>query len=112
MNAPVLLPHTSIRVTANDMFLPVVMTYVEQSSLALGLGKPEALKMTLASEELFLHLCRVVIPNLGMINIRCACKGHVVRSDFSFPETSLNLHAFNITASPQPLQTFQSSFDA
>ena len=105
MNAPVLLPHTSIRVAANDMFLPVVMTFVEQSSLALGLGKPEALKMTLASEELFLHLCRVVIPNLGMINIRCACKGHVVRSDFSFPETSLNLHAFNITASPQPLET-------
>lgn len=61
--------------------------------------------MTLASEELFLHLCRVTIPNLGIINIRCACKGHVVQSVFSFPETRLNMHAFNLTASIKPLES-------
>ena len=105
MNAIVSQQWTSLRVAANDMFLPVVMAFVEQSSLALGLGKPEALKMTLASEELFLHLCRVIIPNLGMINIRCTCKGHVVQSDFSFQETRLNMHAFNLTASLKPLES-------
>ena len=105
MNATGPQPQISIRVAANDKFLPVVMAFVEQSSLAMGLGKPEALKMTLASEELFMHLCRVVIPNLGMINIRCACKGQVVQCVFSFPETRLNMHAFNLTASPKPLES-------
>ncbi|MBI5591701.1 MAG: hypothetical protein HY881_14600 [Deltaproteobacteria bacterium] len=95
---------TSLRVAANDMFLPVVMAYVEQSSLALGLGKSEALKMTLASEELFLHLCRVVIPNQDDIRIRCVRKGHFVQSDFSFPETGFNMQAFNLTATPRSLE--------
>ncbi len=105
MSKSVSLPQTSIRVVASDMFLPVVMAFVEQSSLALGLAKPEALKMTLASEELFMHLCRVVIPNLGRVNIRCACKGHIVQCDFSFPETRLNMQAFNLTALPQSLES-------
>ena len=104
MNASVPLPQTSIRVAANDMFLPVVMAFVEQSSLALGLGKPEALKMTLASEELFLHLCRVVIPNQDGVRIRCIRKGHFVQSDFSFPETGFNMQAFNLTATSRPLE--------
>ena len=104
MNAPVPLLQASIRVAANDMFLPVVMAFVEQSSLALGLGKPEALRMTLASEELFLHLCREVIPNQDDVRIRCIRKGHFVQSDFSFPETGFNMQAFNLTAIPQPLE--------
>ncbi|MFH0995567.1 MAG: hypothetical protein V1844_08755 [Pseudomonadota bacterium] len=104
MNASVSLPQTSIRVAANDMFLPVVMVFVEQSSLALGLGKTEALKMTLAAEELFLHLCRVVIPNQDDVRIRCIRKGHFVQSDFSFPETSFSMQAFNLTSTPHPLE--------
>ena len=95
---------TFLRIAANDMFLPVVMAFVEQSSLALGLGKPEALKMTLASEELFLHLCRVVIPNQGDVRIRCVRKGYFVQSDFSFPDTGFNMQAFNLTATPRPLE--------
>jgi hypothetical protein len=97
-------PRISIRVAANEMFLPVVMAFVEQSSLALGLGKPEALKMTLATEELFLHLCRVVLPGRDEVRIRCVRKGHVVQGDFSFPETGFNMQAFNLTAAPRPLE--------
>lgn len=101
MSKPVSLRQTSICVVAADIFLPVVTAFVEHSSLAFGLGKPEALKMMLASEELFLHLCRVVIPKQGMIEVRCSCKGHIVQSDFSFPETRINMHAFNLTALPR-----------
>jgi hypothetical protein len=104
MSASVSLPQTSIRVAANDIFLRVVMAFVEQSSLALGLGKPEALRMTLASEELFLHLCRVVVPNLEGVGIRCIRKGHFVQSVFSFPETGFNMQAFNLTATPHHLE--------
>jgi hypothetical protein len=104
MNASVLLQRTFLRVAANDMFLSVVMVFVEQSSLALGLGKTEALKMTLASEELFLHLCRVVIPNQEDVRIRCIRKGYFVQCDFSFPEAGFSMQAFNLTATPRPLE--------
>ena len=104
MSTSVPLLQTSIQVAANDIFLTVVMAFVEQSSLALGLGKPEALRMTLASEELFLHLCRVVIPNQDGVRIRCIRKGYFVQSDFSFPETGFNMQAFNLAATPQPLE--------
>ena len=67
------------------MFLPVVMAFVEQSSLALGLEKPEALKMTLASEELFLHLCRGVIPNRDDSEFDASVKGISFRVIFRFP---------------------------
>ena len=62
MSTSVPLLQTSIQVAANDIFLTVVMAFVEQSSLALGLGKPEALRMTLASEELFLQARHAHIP--------------------------------------------------
>ena len=41
MEAMVSQKGTCLRVAADDMFLPVVMAFVEQSSLALGLGKPK-----------------------------------------------------------------------
>ena len=104
MNASVPLQQTSIRVAANDIFLPVVMAFVEQSSLALGLEKPEALKMTLASEELFLHLCGGGISNRDDVRIRCIRKGHFVQSDFSFPETGFSMQAFNLASTFQPLE--------
>jgi hypothetical protein len=60
--------------------------------------------MTLASEELFLHLCRVIIPGQDDVRIRCFRKGHFVQADFSFPETGFNMQAFNLTAAPRPLE--------
>jgi hypothetical protein len=104
MSASVSPPRTSLRVAANDMYLPVVMAFVEQSSLALGLGKTEALKMTLASEELFLHLCGGGIPNQDDVGIRCIRKGHFVQCDFSFPETGFSMQAFNLVSTSQPLE--------
>jgi hypothetical protein len=38
-----------LQVDTNDISLPVVMAFVEQSSLALGFRKPEALNRTLES---------------------------------------------------------------
>jgi hypothetical protein len=105
MNAMDSQQRSFLRIAANDMFLPVVMAFVEQSSLALGLGKTEALKMTLASEELFLHLCGGSIPNQDDVRIRCIRKGHFVQVDFSFPETGFNMQAFNLTAIPRPLES-------
>ena len=94
-------PQTSLRVVADDMFLPVVMTFVEQSSLALGLNKPEALKMTLAAEELFLHLCSGILPAEQPLRIRCINKGYFIQTDFSFPDIGFNMQAFNLTATPR-----------
>lgn len=92
---------TSIRIPADERFLPVVMAFVEQSCRVLGLGRPEALRMTLASEELFLHLCRSGVRQTDEIRIRCACKGHFVQSDFIFSGPDFNMQAFNLTATPR-----------
>jgi len=98
--ASIPLQQTAIRIPADDRFLPVVMAFVEQSSLVLGLKKTEALRMTLATEELLLHLCGGIIPCEHQIRIRCINKGYFIQTDFSFPGTGFNMQAFNLTATP------------
>ncbi len=101
MSEPVFLPRTCIHVAATEIFLPVVTAFVEHSAEAMGLEHPEALKIMLAAEELFLHLCGVIIPQRGIVEIRCSRIGSFVQCDFLFPETRMNMHAFNVTASPR-----------
>ncbi|CAO0822135.1 hypothetical protein DFAR_2820003 [Desulfarculales bacterium] len=43
-------------------FLLVATFFAEQAAMSLGLGRAEALELTLASEEAFSYLCRVVRP--------------------------------------------------
>ncbi|MGD9973532.1 MAG: hypothetical protein AB7S77_10755 [Desulfatirhabdiaceae bacterium] len=96
------VPTSMMQITADKPFLPVVLAFVETIALASGLTKTEALKLTLASEELFLHLCRVVIPAKGMIEIRCFGRDYSVQIDFSFPMTPFNMEAFNLAVKPKP----------
>jgi|GEM_PF-2495999 hypothetical protein len=95
-------PTSMMQITAHKPFLPVVLAFVETISLASGLTKTEAFKLTLASEELFLHLCRVVIPAKGMIEIRCFGRDYSVQIDFSCPMTPFNMQAFNLAVKPKP----------
>ncbi len=84
---------------AREAFIPVVSSFVEKASLALGLAPSEALALTLASEEVFGHLCRVVLPLGGTVKVECSGGVYYVRLDFTFPAADLDMRAFNITAS-------------
>lgn len=82
-------------------FLPVVTAAVEKAALAYGLGNGDALKLTLATEEVFAYLCKLAGPG-ETVKIQCAGGGYYARVGFSFAAESLNLRSFNLTAAISP----------
>jgi len=92
------LSQTLLQVNASEPFIPVVTSFAESTAIALGLGKTEALDLMLAAEEVFYHLCRVVLPEGGLVAILCSGGGYYVRLDFTFPSSDFDMRAFNITA--------------
>jgi anti-sigma regulatory factor (Ser/Thr protein kinase) len=91
-------PGVLLRVPAGESFLTRVTSFVEKTALILGLAKAETLSLTLATEEVFLHLCRVILPQGGDVEVDCLSGGYYVRVDFRFPARDFNLWAFNLTA--------------
>ncbi len=79
-------------------FLPVATAFAEQAAMSLGLGRGEALKLTLACEEVFSYLCRVARPG---DSARLEAQGmlYCVRLVFTFQARRLDLRLFNLTAS-------------
>lgn len=91
------MKNTKTVVSIHSDFLPVVTAFVEKSSIALGLGHDEALRLTLASEEIFSYICSIIGEDK---ELEVACTGglYFVAVDFSFDRVELSLQAFNITA--------------
>lgn len=83
--------------SANSVFISVVTSFVEKAAIAFGLGKTEALKLTLAAEEIFQHLCHIDLSDDRLVEVRCTGGGYYVRTDFTFSVTDLDMRAFNIT---------------
>jgi anti-sigma regulatory factor (Ser/Thr protein kinase) len=82
-------------------FLPLATSFVEKAALAYGLADPEAMALTLATEEIFAYLSRTASQRKP-IEIQCASGGYYVKASFSLPIQNLNLRAFNLTASVSP----------
>jgi len=89
----------SLKVKAGMEFLPVVTAFAEKASVALGLGGPESLAITLATEEVFVYLC-AADPAHGPVDVRCWRGAYYVEEEFLFQARELNLAAFNLTAQP------------
>lgn len=83
----------------HESYLPLVTAFVEQSALCFGLGKEEALDLTLAGEEIFTHLCHAVMLGGEPLEVRCASGGYCARAEFSFAADNLDVRAFNLTTS-------------
>ncbi len=78
-------------------FLPVLLAVVEKSARSYMMEQGDALKLTLAAEEIFSYLCK----NAGgqeRIGILCQNRGYYVRLDLLFQMKSFNLRALNITS--------------
>ncbi|MBI5521663.1 MAG: hypothetical protein HY910_03460 [Desulfarculus sp.] len=80
-------------------FLPVATGFAEQAALGLGLGRAEAMKLTLASEEVFSYLCRVSPPGQGVL-LKAQGRLYCVHLSFVFQTRHLDLRLLNLTASP------------
>ncbi|MCX8110984.1 MAG: hypothetical protein N3D15_07025 [Syntrophorhabdaceae bacterium] len=90
---------TKITLSTDIKFLQVVTSFVENSSLAFGLGRQETLRLTLASEEIFSYLCGV-LGEEKELEVTCTEGIYFVSVEFIFERVALSLKAFNITARP------------
>ena len=91
-----------LRLQADEAYLPMATSFVEEAATAFRLGQNEALSLTLATEEVFVHLVKGVISDRGPIEISCTNGGYHIRVDIDFPAARLDLRAFNLTASISP----------
>ncbi len=86
-----------LSVDADEVFLPLVTAFVENAANCFGLGMDESLRLTLASEEVFMHVCRVVMPSGGSVEIVCSDGGYYAQAVFSLPTDAFDMRAFNLT---------------
>ncbi len=98
-----------LRLPSDETYLPLATSFVEEAATGFRLGQNEALSLTLATEEVFLHLVKGVISDRAPVEISCTNGGYHVRVDFDFPAARLDLRAFNLTASISPAD--ESSLD-
>jgi hypothetical protein len=87
----------TLTVPANPVFLSLATEFVEESALVFGLEEPEALSLTLATEEIFVYLCQSTAPDKEVC-LKCTGHGYYVEEEFSFQAKDFNMKAFNLTA--------------
>jgi len=86
-----------LTVPLGENLLGVVTSFSEQAGLALGLGRTEAMKLTLAAEEVFSYLLRRSRPEES-IRLEAASGGYYVELKLLFPSGRVDLSVFNLTA--------------
>ncbi|MFO7876118.1 MAG: hypothetical protein R6U55_06005 [Desulfovermiculus sp.] len=87
-----------LHIPADEDFLPLVTSFMDQTGEIYGLPERETLSLHLAAEEIFLHVAHF-LPPAEKVEISCASISRGVRSVFEFPAETLELGAFNLTAS-------------
>jgi anti-sigma regulatory factor (Ser/Thr protein kinase) len=87
----------TLTVPANPVFLSLATEFVEESARVFGLDEPEALSLTLATEEIFVYLCQSTAPDKEVC-LKCTGRGYYVEEEFSFQAKDFNMKAFNLTA--------------
>ncbi len=91
-------PEVTLNLQADLIFLPVATSFVEKAAAAFGLAEPEALSLTLATEEIFAYLCGAAAPGKEVL-MKCRGGGYYVDQEFLFEARDFNMKAFNLTAS-------------
>jgi hypothetical protein len=86
-----------VSVEAEAIYLPVVTAFVEKAACCFGLGETESLRLALAAEEVFMHLCRKATHPGRPLQIACSNGVYFAQAVFSLPADSFDLKSFNIT---------------
>lgn len=89
-----------LHLDAHTPFLPIVTRFVETTASLFDLGKDEALKLVLATEEIFVHLCSAVCPG-GPLEVSCRDGLYYTRVAFRFSAPTLNLKGLNIASADE-----------
>lgn len=86
-----------LKLNARADYLSVVTHFVEAGAAAFGMEKQDALKLTLAAEEIFLYLCAALLPDNPM-DIDCFNGIYYTRLTFSCSTPTLDLRGLNIAS--------------
>jgi anti-sigma regulatory factor (Ser/Thr protein kinase) len=78
-------------------YLRLVTTFSEESAKAFGLSAAEAIKLTLACEEIFAYLCHAGRAE-EIVTVEATNGGYYVQVKFLFKVHEFNPRAFNLTA--------------
>jgi len=89
-----------LHLDAHTPFLPIVTRFVETTASLFDLGKGDALKLVLATEEIFLHLCSTVCPG-GPLVVSCRDGLYYTRVVFHFSAPTLHLKGLNIASADE-----------
>jgi hypothetical protein len=92
-------PQTDITLSVKTdiKFLPLVVSFAESSSRIFGLNEKDALKLGLASEEVFAYLCRMT-REPGPVMLTVTNGYYYARLEFAFEGIDFDPRAFNLTA--------------
>jgi len=92
-------PPLRLTMPAAPSMVRVASAFGEQAALAMGLAKPEALKLGLAAEEVFAYLARHT-PDTDKAVLEAIDMGYGVELGMSLPPGSMPSQVFNLTATP------------
>jgi len=87
-----------LSLTAHPAYLSVVTRFVEAGAAAFGMEEKDALKLSLATEEIFLYLCTGVCQG-NSLDIECFNGLYYTRLTFHFSASEMNLRGLNIASS-------------
>jgi hypothetical protein len=87
-----------LQIFAHESLAPVATSFVEKSAIAFGLPQSDSLSLTLATEEVFIYLCRKAAPEKP-IQLNSKGRGYYVEVEFLFHPREFNMKAFNLTSS-------------
>lgn len=85
----------TLSLPARPSYLRVATHFAESSASAYGLGEDECLKLSLAVEEIFLHLCSSVCPEQPL-ELRAINGIYYTRVLFLFASAQLDMKGLNI----------------
>jgi hypothetical protein len=88
---------TTLKTYLDMAYFSLAMSFVEESAKAFGLGAPEAIKLRLACEEIFVYLSELD-QNSKSIAIEAENGIYYTGIRFLFDARNFDPHAFNLTA--------------
>lgn len=91
------MEHISLNAHLNPIFTALVTAFAEQSAKAFGLDYADALKLTLACEEIFTYLCRIGRADKP-VHLEAANGIYFVELKILFDVANFDPGAFNLTA--------------
>ena len=94
----------SLRLHLDQALLPLATSFAENAGLAYGLGKPEALRLTLAVEEIFSYLAEVVESQQddGILTMEAIGRVYCVELRLGFNIKEMDLRLLNFASHYSP----------